>query len=83
MTPWGTVHDEVPIVVNRSTMYFVPLAPIVPLPVNEVRPPVEAEVLVMVMFPVEAEELELPAVSVNEPAATVTTPVPPDERYGV
>lgn len=70
-------------VVNRSTMYFVPFAPIVPLPVNDVRPPVDADVLVMVMFPVEAEELELPAASVNDPDATVTTPVPPDERYGL
>jgi len=32
--------------------------------VNDVRPPVEDAVLVMVTFPDEAEELEFPAVSV-------------------
>lgn len=37
----------------------------------------------MVTFPVDAEEFEFPAVSVNDPDATVTTPVPPEVRYGV
>jgi len=84
VTPCGTVHvPPAGVEVNRSTMYFVPLAPIVPLPVKDVRPPVEDAVFVMVTFPVDAEEFELPAVSVNDPDATVTTPVPPDVRYGV
>jgi len=51
--------------------------------VNDVRPPVEDAVLVMVTFPVDAEEFEFPAVSVNDPDETVMTPVPPDVRYGV
>jgi hypothetical protein len=51
--------------------------------VKDVRPPVEDAVLVMVTFPVDAEEFEFPAVSVNDPDATVTTPVPPEVRYGV
>jgi len=38
---------------------------------------------VMVTFPVDAEEFEFPAVSVNDPDSTVMTPVPPDVRYGV
>lgn len=61
----------------------MPLAPIEPFPVNDVRPPVEDAVLVMVTFPDDAEEFEFPAVSVNDPDATLITPVPPDVRYGV
>jgi len=59
------------------------LAPIEPFPVKDVRPPVEDAVLVMVTFPDDAEEFEFPAVSVNDPDATLITPVPPDVRYGV
>ena len=85
-TPVGAVHDVRPVEVNDSTMYFVPF--VVPaieelLPVKDVRPPVEDAVLVMVTFPVDAEEFEFPAVSVNDPDETVMTPVPPDVRYGV
>lgn len=41
LTPWGTVHVDAPVVVKRSTTYFVPV--VVPLivallPVNAVRP---------------------------------------------
>jgi len=67
-------------------MYFVPVVvpEIVPLlPVNDLRPPLAVIVLVMVTFPVDAEEFEFPAVSVNDPDETVMTPVPPDVRYGV
>jgi len=51
--------------------------------VKEVRPPVDDEVFVMVTLPVAAVAFEFPAASVNEPDPIVTTPVPPDVRYGV
>jgi hypothetical protein len=61
-------------------MYLVPDVPIVPLPTYVLRPPVEAKVLVMVMFPVAADAFVLPAESLNDSAATVTMPVPPVVR---
>ena len=64
-------------------MYFVPFVPIEPLPVNVVRPPDEVSVFVIVTFPDEVDALVFPAVSVNEPDATVTTPVPPTVEFGV
>jgi hypothetical protein len=50
------------------------------LPMNELRPPVEVKVLVMVMFPVAADAFVLPAESLNDSAGTVTVPVPPAVR---
>jgi hypothetical protein len=64
-------------------MYLVPVVVpliVVELPVKVVRPPVEDDVLLTVTFPVAADALEFPAVSLNEPEATVTTAVPPAER---
>lgn len=83
VTPCGTVHDEAPVDVNFSTMYFVPFAPIVPLPVNVVRPPDEVIVFVIVIFPEADDALVFPAASLNDPDATVTTPVPPTVELGV
>jgi hypothetical protein len=73
-------------VVNRSTMYLVPV--VVPtmeelLPVNDVRPPVDADVFVTATLTDCADALRFPYGSLNDPAATVTTPVPPDARAAV
>jgi hypothetical protein len=64
-------------------MYFLPLTPIVPLPVKLVRPPEDVNVLVMVTFPDDADALVFPAASLNDPAATVTVPVPATVSAGV
>lgn len=71
MTPCGTVHVVEPDR-KRWTMYVVPLAPIVPLPRNDVRP-LMADVTEMV---VEPRVLALPAASVKLPAATRIVAVP-------
>ena len=72
-----------PVEVKRSTMYLVPLAPIVPLPVNVVRPPDEVSVFVIVTFPEDEEEFVFPAASLKDAEETVTTPVPPTVALGV
>lgn len=48
-----------------------------------VRPPDDVSVFVMATLPDEAEELVFPAASLNDPAATVTVPVPATVRAGV
>ena len=84
VTPFGTVHvPPAGVVVNRSTMYFVPLAPIVPLPTKDVRPPLELMVFEIVTNPEAAEVFKLPAASENDPEETVTVPVPLDDPNGV
>ena len=83
MTPCGTVQVLVPVDVNRSTTYFVPLTPIVPLPVKDVRPPDAMLVFVTVMLRVLVVAFVLPAVSENEPDATVTTAVPSTDEAAV
>jgi hypothetical protein len=82
-TPCGAVHVVDPVDVNLSTMYFVPFAPIVPLPVKVVRPPDDVSVFVIVTFPEADDALVFPAASLNDPDATVTTPVPPTVELGV
>lgn len=52
MTPWGTVHELEPVVVKRSTMYFVPVVVsliVLLLPVKPDRP-VELMVKLCVTF---------------------------------
>ena len=72
-----------PTVAKRSTTYFLPLTPIVPLPVKLVRPPDDVSVLLIVIAPVAESVLKLPAASENEFAATVTLPLPLDVPNGV
>jgi hypothetical protein len=55
----------------------------VPLPVYDVRPPVDAMVLVIVTLPVAEVVFTLPAASLNVPLLTVTVPVPPLDVKGV
>jgi hypothetical protein len=80
VTPLGTFQSVVtPVVVNLSTMYFVPVE--VPLivsgfPENELRPPEDVKVFEIVILPDDAEALVFPAASLKDPAATVTVPVP-------
>lgn len=67
-------------------MYFVPV--VVPaieelLPVNDVRPPVDADVFVTVTLADCADALTLPYGSLNELPATVMSPVPPDALAAV
>lgn len=69
--------------VKRSTMYFVLFAPMVPFPVNVVRPPDDVSVFVIVTLPDDVDALVFPAASLNDPAATVTVPVPATVRAGV
>jgi len=57
--------------------------PIAPLPVKVVRPPEDVNVLVMVTSPDDADALVFPAASLNDPAATVTVPVPATVVAGV
>lgn len=67
-------------------MYFVPVVePGIELefPVKDVRPPVDESVFNTVTLTVDAEEFAFPTVSVNEPDATVTTPVPPEDCVAV
>lgn len=68
---------------KRSTMYFRPLTPIVPLPVKLVRPPDDVSVLVIVTVPDADDAFKLPAASEKLPDATVTVPEPADVPYGV
>jgi hypothetical protein len=55
----------------------------VPLLNAATRPPDEAEVLLTVISPVNAEVFAFPLASVNEPDATVTTAVPPTDDDAV
>jgi hypothetical protein len=64
-------------------MYFVPFAPTDPLPVKSLRPPVDDKVFEIVTFPENAEVFIFPDASLNELFATVITPVPLDDVYGV
>jgi hypothetical protein len=64
-------------------MYLVPFTPTDPLPVKSLRPPVEESVFEIVTFPENAEVLTFPDESLNELFATVITPVPLDDVYGV
>lgn len=84
VTPCGTVHvPPAGVEVNRSTMYFVPFAPIVPLPTKDVRPPLELMVFEIVTNPEAADALRLPAASEKDPEDTVTVPVPLEVPNGV
>lgn len=64
-------------------MYFVLFVPIVPFPVNVVRPPDDVSVFVIVTLPDDVDALVFPAASLKDPAATVTVPVPPTVPDGV
>jgi hypothetical protein len=61
----------------------VPLTPIEAVPANEDRPPADDTVFEIEMFTVDAEPFEFPAASLKDPAAIVTTPVPPEVRDAV
>ena len=69
--------------VNRSTMYLVPVvepAIVAELPVKDVRPPVDEIVLDTVTLTVDEAAFTFPTESVNDPAETVITPVPPEDK---